>query len=75
VTRAPILQGKNATVFGAGGSIGAAVAKEFALEGAEVFRSGRARSSVEEVAQEIASGGGRAHVALVEALDDIAISE
>jgi 3-oxoacyl-[acyl-carrier protein] reductase len=32
-----ILQGKHAVVFGAGGSIGAAVAREFAAEGAEVF--------------------------------------
>jgi NAD(P)-dependent dehydrogenase (short-subunit alcohol dehydrogenase family) len=33
-----ILSGKRrAVVFGAGGSIGAAVAKEFAAEGAEVF--------------------------------------
>ena len=30
----PVLQEKHAVVFGAGGSIGAAVAKEFAAEGA-----------------------------------------
>jgi NAD(P)-dependent dehydrogenase (short-subunit alcohol dehydrogenase family) len=36
-----ILNGKNAVIFGAGGSIGAAVAKEFAAEGAEVFLAGR----------------------------------
>lgn len=35
----PILKGKHAVVFGAGGSIGTAVAKEFASEGAEVFLS------------------------------------
>jgi NAD(P)-dependent dehydrogenase (short-subunit alcohol dehydrogenase family) len=35
------LQGKRAVVFGAGDSIGAAVAKEFAPEGAEVFFCGR----------------------------------
>ena len=35
------LQGKYAVVFGAGGSVGAAVAKEFAAEGAEVFLAGR----------------------------------
>jgi len=33
----PTLRGKNAVVFGAGGSIGCAVAREFASEGAEVF--------------------------------------
>ena len=48
-----ILQGKNALVFGAGGSIGAAVAREFAAEGAEVFLSGRTSSSVETVAKQI----------------------
>jgi len=45
-------------VFGAGGSIGAAVAKEFAAEGAEVFLSGRTRSHVEEVANDIEKAGG-----------------
>jgi hypothetical protein len=34
-SRSPILQGKHAVVFGAGGSIGAAVAKEFAAD--EIF--------------------------------------
>ena len=38
------LQGKHAVVFGAGGSIGAAVAKEFAAEGAEVFLAGRTKT-------------------------------
>jgi 3-oxoacyl-[acyl-carrier protein] reductase len=52
-----ILKGKRAIVFGAGGSIGAAVAKEFAAEGAEVFLSGRTKSNVEEVAREIATAG------------------
>ncbi|HEX5502026.1 MAG TPA: SDR family oxidoreductase [Thermomicrobiales bacterium] len=73
--RAPILQGKRAVVFGAGGSIGAAVSKEFAVEGAEVFLSGRTRSSVEEVAREITGTGGRAHVAVVDALDDVAVND
>ena len=42
-----LLKGKHAVVFSAGGSIGAAVAKEFAAEGAEVFLAGRSKSSVE----------------------------
>lgn len=54
-----ILQGKHAVIFGAGGSIGSAVALEFAAEGAEVFLSGRSKSSVEAVAKEIAAKGGR----------------
>ena len=42
-----ILKSKLAVIFGAVGSIGSAVAKEFAREGAEVFLSGRTKSSVE----------------------------
>jgi NADP-dependent 3-hydroxy acid dehydrogenase YdfG len=64
----PILKGKRAVVFGAGGSIGSAVAKEFAAEGAEVFLSGRSKSSVEAVAKEIVAMGGRAHSAAIDVL-------
>src|SRR5262249_32239017 len=70
-----ILQDKNVVVFGAGGSIGAAVAKEFALEGAQVFLAGRTQSNVESVANHIAATGGRAEVAALDALDDIAVNE
>jgi 3-oxoacyl-[acyl-carrier protein] reductase len=67
------LEGKRALVFGAGGSIGTAVAKEFAAESAEVFLSGRTRSNVEEVQKQIVMAGGRAHAAVVDALDDAAV--
>jgi nucleoside-diphosphate-sugar epimerase len=40
------LQDKNAVVFGAGGTIGAAVAKTLATEGARVFLTGRTKASV-----------------------------
>ncbi len=40
-------QGKYAVAFGAGGSVGAAVAKEFAVEGAEVFLAGRTKANLE----------------------------
>ena len=68
-----ILREKRALVFGAGGSVGAAVAKEFAAEGADVFLSGRTESHVEEVAQEIEASGGRAHVTALDALDESAV--
>ncbi|HXW90787.1 MAG TPA: SDR family NAD(P)-dependent oxidoreductase, partial [Terriglobales bacterium] len=71
----PILRGKHAFVFGAGGSIGSAVAKEFAREGAEVFLSGRSKSSVEAVAKEIAAKGGRAQAAAIDTLDDAAVNQ
>ena len=67
------LEGKRALVFGASGSIGTAVAKEFAAESAEVFLSGRTRSNVEEVQKQIVMAGGRAHAAVVDALDDAAV--
>jgi 3-oxoacyl-[acyl-carrier protein] reductase len=71
---APILEGKHAVVFGAGGSIGAAVAKEFAAEGAEVFLAGRTISNVEEIAKQITAAGGKAQPALIDTLDDAAVN-
>ncbi len=65
----PVLEGKCAVVFGAGGSIGAAVAKEFAAEGAQVFLAGRTAEPVELVAKEITANGGSAHAQVVDALD------
>jgi NAD(P)-dependent dehydrogenase (short-subunit alcohol dehydrogenase family) len=70
-----ILQGKHAVVFGAGGSIGAAVAKEFAAEGAEVFLAGRTKSNVEAVAKQITAAGGRANAAVIDAEDYTAVQE
>src|SRR5215469_1590440 len=71
----PILKGKQAVVFGAGGSIGTAVAKEFAKEGAEVFLSGRTKTTVEAVAAQIMANGGRAHAAAIDTLDDAAVNQ
>jgi 3-oxoacyl-[acyl-carrier protein] reductase len=36
-----LLEGKNAVIYGGGGSIGGAVARTFASEGASVFLAGR----------------------------------
>ena len=74
MTNSRILQGKHALVFGAGGSIGAAVASEFAAEGAEVFLSGRNPAAVEAVGHRIGGADHRAHVATVDALDDAAVN-
>ena len=71
----PILKGKHAVVFGAAGSLGAAVAKEFAAEGAEVFLAGRTKSNLEAVAKQITGRGGRAQTGVVDALDDAAVNE
>src|SRR5262252_8538049 len=70
-----MLKGKQAVVFGAGGSIGAAVARELAGNGAEVFLSGRMQSSLAEVAKAISSTDGRAHAEVIDALDEAAVND
>jgi NAD(P)-dependent dehydrogenase (short-subunit alcohol dehydrogenase family) len=74
MNRTPMLQGKRAVVFGGAGSIGSAVAKEFAAEGAEVFVAGRTQSNIDTVSAQIAEAGGRAHSAVIDALDDAAVN-
>jgi 3-oxoacyl-[acyl-carrier protein] reductase len=69
-----LLKGKHAVVFGAGGSIGAAVAKAFAAEGAEVFLAGRTKSKVEQVASQIVAADGGSHAAAIDTLDDSAVN-
>jgi NAD(P)-dependent dehydrogenase (short-subunit alcohol dehydrogenase family) len=68
-----LLGNKNAVIYGAGGSIGGAVARAFAREGATVFLAGRSLESLEEVAEEIRSAGGVAETAHVDALDEQAV--
>lgn len=63
------LQGKRALIFGAGGSIGSATAKQFAAQGAEVFLSGRNPESVQLIAKDIVAAGGKAVAAGVDAED------
>src|SRR5512142_370548 len=70
-----LLEGKNAIIYGAGGSIGGGVARTFAREGATVFLAGRTEATLRAVAEDIASGGGRAHVAVVDTLDEQAVEE
>lgn len=65
-----ILEGKNAVIYGAGGSIGGAVARTFAREGATVFLAGRTRETLDAVAAGI---GARAHVAVLDATDEAAV--
>jgi NAD(P)-dependent dehydrogenase (short-subunit alcohol dehydrogenase family) len=68
-----LLENKTAVIYGAGGSIGGAVARTFASEGARVFLAGRTLSTLETVAEEIAAAGGHAETALVDALDEDAV--
>ncbi|GAA2137101.1 SDR family NAD(P)-dependent oxidoreductase [Streptomyces synnematoformans] len=70
-----LLQNKNAIIYGAGGSIGGAVARTFAREGARVHLTGRSADGVEAVAAGIAAAGGTAETAVVDALDEDAVEE
>lgn len=70
-----LLTSKNAIIYGAGGSLGGAVARTFAREGATVFLAGRTREPLERVAADIAAAGGRAEVAVVDARDERAVDE
>jgi NAD(P)-dependent dehydrogenase (short-subunit alcohol dehydrogenase family) len=70
-----ILQDKSAVVFGAGGSIGAAIAKEFAAEGARVFLAGRTKASLEAVAKQIVAIGGDARTEVLDVLEDASVSQ
>ena len=72
-TSTSLLQNKHAVIFGAGGAVGTAVAREFAAQGATVFLSGRTLDTIEQVAQEIHHDGGIAYAAQVDALDEQAV--
>ena len=69
-----LLQNKNAVIYGAGGSLGGAVAKAFAAAGARLFLTGRNISSVQKVADEIWAAGSHAETTQLDALDEKAIS-
>ena len=68
-----LLEGKNAVIYGGGGSIGGAVARAFAREGARVFLTGRTAAKLDEVAEQIRSAGGAAETAQVDAFDEQAV--
>jgi 3-oxoacyl-[acyl-carrier protein] reductase len=70
-----LLKGKNAVIYGGGGSIGGAVARAFAGEGARVFLVGRTLAKLEAVADDIRSAGGTADTAEVDALDEKAVDQ
>jgi 3-oxoacyl-[acyl-carrier protein] reductase len=68
-----LLENRNALVYGAGGKIGAAVARAFAREGANVYLGGRTLATLKAVAAEIIKAGGVVETAEVDALDEQAV--
>jgi NAD(P)-dependent dehydrogenase (short-subunit alcohol dehydrogenase family) len=70
-----LLENKNAVIYGGSGSVGGAVARAFAREGARVFLVSLTLATLEEVAEEISASGGVAETAQVDALDEKAVEE
>ena len=68
-----LLEGRVAIVYGGGGSIGGAVARAFAREGANVHLTGRRDEPLAIVAENIRARGGRCQAATLDALDEHAI--
>lgn len=63
------LAGKNAVIYGGGGSLGGAIAKAMAREGARVFLAARNLAPAKKTADEIVAGGGQAEAATADATD------
>jgi len=70
-----LLEGRNAVVYGAAGTIGRAVARAFAREGARVHLAGRTPDALADVASEIEAAGGMVETARVDALDERAVAD
>lgn len=68
-----LLKDKTAIVYGAGGSIGGAIASAFAREGAKVFLAGHTKAKIDKIAQDVRSNGGVAETAVIDALDEKAV--
>ncbi|MEV0661227.1 SDR family NAD(P)-dependent oxidoreductase [Actinomadura luteofluorescens] len=69
-----LLENRTAVVYGGGGTIGGAMARGFAAEGARVFLAGRTPATLDAVAEEIRAAGGLAETARVDALDEDAVN-
>lgn len=70
-----LLQNKNAVIYGAAGSIPATIAQTLAKEGATIFLTGRHNDSLQKIADKIKAAGGRAFVALVDAMNEKEVNE
>jgi len=69
------LRNKTAVIFGAGGEVGAGVAKEFVHQGARVHLSGRTGAHLQTLADAISDEGGVADATELDALDEAAVND
>jgi NAD(P)-dependent dehydrogenase (short-subunit alcohol dehydrogenase family) len=70
-----LLAGRNAVIYGGGGSVGGAVARAFAHHGATVFLAGRNLAPLERVAESIRQAGGEVATAQLDALEEAAVDD
>ncbi len=70
-----LLQGKTAIIYGAGGSLGGAVASALATAGAHVFLTGHHIDNVKKTAIHIESAGGRVSVHQVDARNEKSVND
>src|SRR5688572_24000940 len=70
-----LLANKHAIVYGAGGSLGGAVAIALAAAGAAVYLTGRNGTSVQAIAEKITKAAGKADVDVVDGYDEKAIND
>ncbi|WP_280261458.1 SDR family NAD(P)-dependent oxidoreductase [Nocardia wallacei] len=70
-----LLEDRTAVIYGAGGSIGSAMATGFAAEGANCFLVGRTAATLDAVADKIRAEGGRAETAVVDVFDAAAVAD
>jgi len=70
-----LLKDKNAIIYGASGSMGGAVARAFAKEGATVFCTGRTGSSINKLVVEINNSDGKAIAAVIDAMNEKEVND
>lgn len=64
-----LLENKIAVIYGGAGSVGNAVARAFATEGAIVIVTGRTLDNLQDVARNIITSGGKAEAEVIDASD------
>ncbi|OLR92829.1 SDR family NAD(P)-dependent oxidoreductase [Actinokineospora bangkokensis] len=69
-----LLTGKTILVTGAGRGIGAAAARLFAAEGAQVVLAARSEDQLKAVAEDITAAGGQAHTAVCDLADQDSVA-
>jgi NAD(P)-dependent dehydrogenase (short-subunit alcohol dehydrogenase family) len=67
------LENKVAVIYG-NGTVGGALAKAFAKQGAQVFLTGRTAAKLQAIANEIKSSGGTVTTTQLDALDEVAVN-